>query len=931
MTAKKVRKPGKAGIAGISLLLAVTVVANGVAVHFSSYLDNLFKAKLGDAEASAQTLEIGQQVANEVVEEGVVLLQNENSALPFAADEKINVFGWQSTSPIYGGTGSGTSDTSSAIDFYQGLTNAGIDYNADLKAFYDGLGLTRPEQSGYTGSDYTMVEADPSDYTDDLMTGAKDYSNTAVIYLSRIGGEGGDCPKDMYAAGWSDTDNGKHYLELSDEEEALFDLVCNQYAFDKVVVVINSSNAMELGFLDTYKTDACVLIGGPGATGCEAVGNILAGNVNPSGKLTDTWIYDLTMEPTYYNLGDYTYTNATYNSLTFTGGIGDAANYKFIDYEEGIYVGYRYYETRFIDNETGLCDEDAYNGLVQFPFGYGLSYSTFEQKITNHSVDENGTVTVDVEVTNTGDVAGKEVVELYYTAPYTVGGIEKSHVVLGGFDKTEQLEPGAAETVTITMNAEDMASYDYSGVKAANGAYVLEAGDYEIKVMSDAHHVLDSFTYTVNEDIVYDEDHDGARSTDAVAATNLFADCADDGTGTITYFSRADWEGTVPSAFPEDREAPQALLDMLNAPLADEGLTVTTGADNDLVLNDLIGADYDDERWQQLVEQMSVAELTSIVGLGGHQTIEVSSVEKAATKDENGPTGISAMQPGDPNGASYCAEPVMAATWNTELINELGVALGNEMVAHGQDGLYGPAVNIHRSAFSGRNFEYYSEDGFLSGKMVAAEVAGVQSNGKTYAYMKHFAINDQEVNRIGGLMWINEQAMREIYLKGFELGVKEGKSLAMMGSINLLGGKWTGSNSNLNNALLKDEWGFKGFIVTDYVSGTYMNADAAIRGGVDTMDTYTGSMPTDTSDTSIYYMQQSAKDILRVTANSQAQEKYHPSLFATWVYLLMILDAIVLIIVILLIINRRKRAKLWAAQNPVMENEVSEERKEDTK
>ena len=925
--AKPAKKPSKLAYAALALLLVLLVVVNAAVPYFSSFLNNFFSAKRVDAELSASTLAVAEANVQEVVAEGTVLLRNENNVLPLAADQKVNVFGWGSLYPIYGGTGSGSSSDAGAIDFYDALELAGIEYNKDLFNFYDGLGLERPAQGGYTGSDYTMVECTKEQYTDEILANAKEYSDTAIVFLSRIGGEGADIPRNMYADDgyygvqqWIEEDNGKHYLELSDDEVDMFELIKDDY--ENIIVIVNSSNAMEMGFVEEYNVDSALWIGGPGATGMKSVAEILNGTVNPSGKLPDTWIYDLTKEPTYYNLGNYTYTNVNYKALTYdesgwvVTGMEDAP-LNYMDYEEGIYVGYRYYETRYIDNVTGECDEEAYDALVQYPFGYGLSYTTFTQEMSELKTDADGNISVDVTVTNTGDVAGKDVVQIYYTAPYTIGGIEKSHVVLCSFDKTEMLEPGASETLTLTFNEEDMASYDDNKIKSTNGAYVLEAGDYEIKLMSNAHDVIDSKTYTVAKDVIYDDEHDGKRSTDGIAATNLFEDCEDDGSGEITYFSRADWEGTMPTEECKSRAASDDMNDLmyqLNHVFYTEEYDVVTDADNGLTLNDLVDADKDAPRWQQLVEQMSVSELRDITGLGGHQTAEIKSIGKAVTTDENGPTGISAMQANDENGASYCSEPLMAATFNYDLIYKLGEGLGAEMLAHGLDGIYGPAMNIHRSAFSGRNFEYYSEDAYLSYKMGAAEVSGIQSNEGVYTYVKHYAINDQETNRERGTIWANEQAVREIYLKAFEGAIKEGGSLAIMESMNMYGPYWTGGSEALMTTILDEEWGFEGFIVTDYYSAGYMNCDNAIRAGVDTMDDYMGSFVEDeTNSETIYYMQQSAKDILYVTKDSVAQQDYSTSMFTSAQWIQILASAVIVVLMALIVVYIVKKNKAYKA------------------
>ena len=747
--------------------------------------------------------------------------------------------------------------------------------------FYKKSGVSRAAQKGFEGSNFTPAEVPAEKYTDTLLQNAKAFSDVAIVTISRVGGEGGDLPQDMYAAGYSKTDDGRHYLELTQDEEDLLALVKAQ-GFGKVIVLVNSSNAMELGFLEDDSIDAALWIGSLGSTGFNAVGGILSGKVNPSGRLSDTYAYDLTTAPAYWNAGDFTYSNLKHH---------------YVEYAEGIYVGYRFYETRYVDNTTGVCDEAAYAKAVQYPFGYGLSYTTFEQSIADYKTTDSA-IEMTVEVKNTGAVAGKDVVQVYYTAPYTIGGIEKSHVVLAGFAKTGLLEPGASEKVTITFAPEDMASYDETGAKA----YVLEAGTYQIKLMNNAHEVIDQREYEVPATITYSGEN--ARSTDLVAATNEFEDVAQ---GQITqYVSRADWQGTLPTARTDGKTASaETVAAKENAPVyenndSDQPITI---ADHGLTLEDMTGLDYDDPKWNDLLEQLSVDDMTNMISNGGWSTPEVASVGKPATNDLDGPAGINSLV-SNLKGVSFPSEVIVGSSWNADLAQRFGTAFGAEAAANHVVGLYAPGMNIHRTPFSGRNFEYYSEDGLLSGKMGAAMVQGVDSQG-VYTYIKHFALNDQESNRLSISVWANEQSIREIYLKPFELSVKEGGTTAVMSSYSRLGNTWAGASKALLTDVLRNEWGFHGMVVTDSAMGntSWMDVNLAIRAGGDMMLCLMGVKLDSSSNTAQQAMRRACHNILYTQANSIAIAAAVDNT-PYWLILLAIVDSILLIAIVLLILKR---------------------------
>ncbi|MGT2753852.1 glycoside hydrolase family 3 protein [Streptococcus ovis] len=858
-------KKSKILTALLALLGVVIIGANYAVNMFVNVIDTYFAPSYADDTKIADAEKVSKALATSIQEEGSVLLENKDNTLPLKDTKKLNVFGISSVAITYGGAGSGAADESKNVNLQAGLEGAGFELNKELTDFYT---ENLPEKEGtnifsLNGGDYNIYEPTQDKYSDELIANAKDFSDTALVVISRNGGEGADLPYEM--SEYQQGDKGKHYLELQDVEKAMLKTVTEN--FDKVVVLVNSSNAMELGFLKESGVDAALWIGGPGSTGLTGVANILAGTVNPSGRLVDTYAYDITSNPAYYNQGDFNYTNISYERQAWGQSKPETHQYKFLNYQEGIYVGYRYYETRYVDNATGQVDEAAYDAAVQYPFGYGMSYTDFKQEIKDVK-EADGKIEVTVEVTNTGDVAGKDVAQVYYTAPYTVGGIEKSHVVLAGFDKTEVLEPGASETLTITYDRDDMASYDYKGDKS----YVLDAGTYQIKLMNNAHDVLDSEEYKVEKKEVIKQ-----RISDKIEVSNLF----DDAAGDVAYVSRANWEATLPKERTADKEASEEIAAAMksdNVPAEDdpqaEKITVK---DHGLRLVDMIGLDYDDEKWNQIVEQVSVEEMAQLIQFGGYATGAVKSVDKPAVVDLDGPAGINGIFQGI-KGVQFNSEVVVASTWNLDLAEEMGDAFAKEALAHGIVGLYAPAVNIHRTPFSGRNFEYYSEDPFISGKMASALAKKALENG-VYTFTKHFALNDQEDNREGVATWSNEQAIREIYLKAFEIPVKEGGATAIMSSFNRIGTTWAGGNKALLTNVLRDEWGFKGMVITDFAGAPHMYADQAIRAGNDLMLTPAGLMLTEKStktNVGQQAMRKATKNILYTVANSAAFEIYKP-------------------------------------------------------
>ena len=871
--AKKSRKRMIRKYSGLSMVLTLVVVLNLICLGPMSALINL---TMGSGQVSDSTTDEAIEVADQIAEEGMVLLENDG-ILPISEPSNINLFGWSSVNPTYGGTGSGgLNELYEKISLIDSLEDAGFNVNQDLVDFYNEFSTERAEMSLST-QNWTLTEPPASGYSDDLMQGAKDFSDTAVIVLSRIAGEGhNDMPGDVTEAsydnnlnGYNDFEPGEHYLQLSQTEEDLVDLVCTN--FDNVIVVYNAANPMELGFIDQYEQiRAAIWCQGPGHTGFEALGKILNGEVNPSGKTTDTFIYDMTAAPWWNNWENTHYSNM--EDMAVEGmNAGTAQTYypSFVNYVEGIYVGYKYYETAAAE---GVINYDA---TVQYPFGYGLSYTTFTQEMSDIT-ENDGTISFDVTVTNTGDTAGKDVVEVYFNPPYTNGGIEKASANLIRFDKTESLEPGESQTISISFPAEELASYDMSG----DGCYVLEEGDYIISVNSDSHTILDQQTYNVGETIRYEGEN--KRDSDQITAVNQFEDVA----GNVTYLSRADGfanydEATAAPAsdvMSDDLVAQYHLnsnFDYTTYINEDDEMPVT-GADNGLTLADLRGADYDDERWDELLDQLTVDDMSNMIALSGYQTPAMDSVGKVATVDADGPAAINNNFTGA-GSIGFPVEVMIACTWNQDLAQQYGEMMGRMCREMNIAGWYAPGMNTHRTPFGARNYEYFSEDGTLAGYISAATVQGAASQG-VYAYIKHFALYEMNAKMV--CVWSNEQAIREIYLKPFEISVKVGDAHAVMVSWSFIGIKWSGENSNLLNTVLRDEWGFEGFTLTDFFRNNghgFMNADAALANGVDAMlSTYAGGpnvVQNPDAASSVKYMRQACKNVMYTVVNSWMYEE----------------------------------------------------------
>ena len=921
---------------GLAILLALTIVVNLICTGpMSTMLDLVSGSGTITEETSAKATEL----VNKITADGVVLAKDEDGILPVASGSKLNVFGWASTNPCYGGTGSGALNTAYPVtDLLTGLHDAGIETNEELSKFYTDYKADRPSV-GMVAQDWTLPEPNVSLYTDEMMENAKAFSDTAMVVITRVGGEGADLPTDMASVvdgSWirrvaqaygsergtayyngtyddslnegNDWDKGDHFLQLSNREEDLLDLVTAN--FDNVILVYNGANAFQMDFLKDYpQIKGVLLCPGTGQSGFEGFGKVVSGEVNPSGRTVDTYVSNLKNAPWWNNFGDFKYTNTEELNSDSSFFDPEGTTPSFVNYVEGIYVGYKFYETAA---DEGLIN---YDDEVVFPFGYGLSYTSFTKEmsgITNDGTSLNFTVTV----TNTGSVAGKDVVEIYSDPPYTNGGIEKSTANLLDFAKTSELAPGESQTIEFSIPVEDLASYDYQ----TNGCYVLEAGDYVISANNDSHNIADSQTYTVASDIVYNESN--KRGSDAVAATNEF----DFAEGEITYLSRADGfanyaEATAAPATYEMTDEQKAAFD--NAHTYTEAgyqndddanaADITTGAKNGLKLVDLRGVDYNDAKWDQLLDQMTIDEMQQTIGFGGYQTAAVSSIEKVRTNDCDGPASINNNFTGV-GSVGFPAATLIGMTWDKDLAYAFGDSIGEMANEMDTSGWYGPAMNIHRTAFAGRNFEYYSEDGVLSGRMASNAIMGAQEHG-VYAYMKHFALNDQEGNRTSmAATWSNEQAIREIYLKPFEISVKDADCHAVMSSFNYIGTRWAGGCKELLKNVLRGEWGFVGFVETDYfgVYG-YMTADQGVRNGSDLMLCTTGNdfnTVTVLTNSSKQALREASKNILYTVVNSRAYaaENLNPGM-AKWEIIMIGADVLVALLIVALEIKTFKSYK----------------------
>ena len=870
-----------------------------------------------DYASVEDVVDASEDLVRAIAGEGFVLAKNDNGALPLASPSNVTMLGRTAADPVYGGSGSGSVDTSTAVTAREGLEDAGLTVNdtvfaelADFAAANERFVIVPAwELDNPQTTNYRIGEMPADQYSDAAIASFAEYGDAALVFVGRGGGEAGDLTRDM--SEWDDNYvEGQHQLELNKDEMDALELA--KANFDTVILVANVSTSMELGDVQADPgIDAIIIAGAAGATGFDALGLIVTGEINPSGRTVDTWSADFTQDPTWNNWGYFAYSN-------ITDDVSPTGDGFFVQYEEGIYTGYRYYETAAVE---GFID---YDEAVVYPFGYGLSYTEFAWEVTGQDLGGvDGDIAVDVTVTNTGDVAGKDVVEAYFSAPYTSGGIEKAEVVLADFAKTSLLEPGASETVTLTFAVEDMASYDYKDA----AAYVLEQGDYEVRIQTDSHLMgegVEPIVYTVDDTVVYDEGN--ARVSDEAVATNVLDDVsgyfvdASAEEGQILNLSRADFAGTFPTrptgsdyVADDDTVAAFQAYDAEAAATASDAEMPLTGASNGLQLIDLRGVEYDDPVWDLLLDQLTVEEMTAFTLHGAYQTAALESVGLPGGLHADGPAGFgnfvaSALSAG----VAYPSAVVIAGTWNKDLALDMGSMIGNEALLRGVAGWYAPAVNMHRSPFSGRNFEYYSEDPILSGLIATEVVTGALAKGLP-AFVKHYAINDQETNRSrnGLATWVNEQAAREIYLKPFEMVIKDSSAeisyiaddegtvataevgaLAVMSSFNRVGATWAGGSEALMDTVLRDEWGFDGVVISDFNTNDYQYPDEGISAGTDLTMAYENLKSyTDTeSAEAVTNLRKATKNILFAVANSSlmdgiasgADVTYNPPAWRYW-------------------------------------------------
>lgn len=927
----------------------------------------------------------GEKVTEKICEEGFVLLKNKDDALPLnAGSTTLSLLGRGAVDPLYGGSGSGNVDTQKAATPYSGLKKAGFSmddesYNYFKKEYssYDRCSIT---MDNYDASQWLIGEIAYTDETGENAPFKVTGDGVAIYVLSRAGGEGWDLSdnlkrdaensalfREKVASGtgkaeYETYEDGQHQLELTKYEKNWLNFCKKNYK--KTIVIVNSSNALELGDLEKDDgIDAILWVGGPGSTGFNAMGSILAGTVDPSGRTADIYAADFTKDPTFPNAGKAVRYTDIGDGDVAAGGT-DAKAY-FTQYEEGIYLGYRYYETRY-------TDETEYAAAVVYPFGYGLSYTSFEKAVA--WTDDGETVTAKVTVKNVGDRAGKDVSQLYYSAPYTTGGIEKSAVTLGDFAKTKLLNPGESDTLELKLTREDMASYDYKESKVEGGGYILEKGDYVLSVRENSHTLCAAegaeHTLGVANDVKYTQGktyESGDMLIETQAAKNRFSDISaifkdTPEAGYATLMSRKDFASTFPAAPTEaDRKAKEIVLSYkeegkeISRTVAD-GLKIFDAAkdlreenvtmpkmnvQNGYVLSHMRGLAYNDPLWEDYLDQLTTEDYKNankVLINGAYNTGEIQSLGKGATQDFDGPQGFSSLW-GSTGCCAYCSEVVVASTFDKAVAETMGEAIGEESLTNGISGWYGPAMNLHRSPFSGRNFEYYSEDPILSGKIACAVVEGAADKG-CYGYIKHFALNDSEIWRVNNLCtWADEQTIRELYLKPFEYVVKNATSkmkyiadengtvatravhacTAVMSSFNRIGTCWAGGSRALMQDVLRDEWGFCGLAISDFNLYNYMNPDQGVRAGTDlqlTWSNYKSDYADANDPVTCAAIRRAYKNMCYTVANSNAMQGVAPGSIvkyslAWWQILVIVIDVLAGLFLVcgIVVVVRRNRRK----------------------
>ena len=804
----------------------------------------------------AEALVYGQSIARQVSQEGIVLLTNRSDALPLPQNSKVSLFSTSSVNPVMGGSGSGRVDAGASDTLKEALEKEGFTVNPRLWDFYDAIpARNMRNDSGFKPATSQQYEAPWEDYTQEVLDSFSEYADAAIIILSRAGGQNSDIDYDPF-----------NYLELDETEREMMGQVCrlrDEGVFDRVVVIINATNPLEMTFLQDFNVDACLLLGTPGQYGLNSLAEMLAGKSSPSGRLTDTWCYHNFAAPAMWNFTPVAYENA--KEL----GVPDHAD-TYTVYQEGIYVGYRYFETRYEDlvMGTGNAGDYCYVDTVAFPFGYGLSYTEFRWDHMTTTYDpQQDLFEIRVTVTNVGDHAGKDVVQIYGHSPYTEYdremGVEKAAVILCGYEKTELLAPGESETLTITVPKRELASFDAYGY----GTYILEAGEYHLTAAKNAHEAVNhtlaargftpentngAMTEQGNAELVYGwtetqtDTETYAVSLNGTAITTLLSSSDPNlykgSDSTVTWLSRADWTGTFPKESAKVVLTQALAKDLQNNHYDPEEIDMTlypmptTGADNGLRLYDMMGKSYDHPDWEQLLDQMSFDDMVDFIRDAFHGRNAIESVQSPGTRDENGPTGLNTSYMAGKQSATAFASPfVMGSTFNNELICQVGYVIGNDCLRYGVSALYGPGANTHRTAYGGRNFEYFSEDPFLSGEMAAAYVGAVEELGVN-TLLKHFALNDCETDRQGLGVWLGEQAAREIYLKAFQKSFEKASGNGVMAAYTRWGAIWSGGNSALIQGILRREWGCDGWIITDNVTTDFITVADALRGGMTAFD-----------------------------------------------------------------------------------------------
>lgn len=899
----------------------------------------------------------GEALGIEIADEGIVLLKNDEQFLPVKADQKVSLFGLGSTNFLYSGGGSGGS-VSSDVTLKDAFESEGFTVNPTLWDFFDSTKHKRT-YAGLGAGSFKVDEIPQDEYTDEVKASFSDYNDLAVVVLNRIGSEGTDLVLDLEEnQGSSD---GTGYLSITPNERALIQMIQDDSTFKDIVVILNATNAMELGWMKDYpKIKACMYVEGTGATGIYSIPRIIDGTVNPSGKLVDTFAYDSKSAPSAMNFGDMAFTNSDVIT-SGEAGVPYAEKYgvdlgnKYTLYQEGIYIGYRYYETRYEDKVLGTShvgDYD-YGQTVQYPFGFGLSYTDFEQQLTSSTENEDGSYDFTVEVTNTGDVAGKDIVELYFQSPYTdfdkENAVEKSALELVGFDKTDILNLGESQTLTIHVDQSEMKSY---ASQYKEGSYIIDAGTYYFAIGNDVHDALNNIL--AQKGFTEDNGMTAAGNADKVAAFdrefddttyatseytgveihNLFADADINYYGQdVPYLTRSDWEGTYPTHV-QLEATPQMLEDMKPKDGVEDGSGLempVMNAKNGTTIVQAMGKDYDDPIWDDILDNLSFEDMNNSIQLGGYSVHAIERIAFDRLSDKDGPAGLNTNYSGGSiHAMAYPSETMIAQTWNIDLVSRMGAlvaedALNSERSNNGSAviGWYAPAVNIHRSPYSGRNFEYFSEDPFISGQFVATETKAATAKG-IVVYVKHFAVNDQETNRIMLNTFANEQSIREIYTYGFEKSVTEGNANGIMTSLNRIGCVYASADEGLINGLLRNEWGFGKIVKTDFADNytndhSYYNAIASLKAGTDsflnTDNTYCGVDDAYRDNPYVVnMMRQAVHRSLYTFANSAAMNGLTTTtvvkpVLALWEKIMIALDVLVVIVVLLIayLIRRKWR------------------------